>query len=231
MPIQQPTIDDCIESVRLHVRTLQRAGIKFDTAGRHPGPSNRHSHAARLALVREQSTGCKRCHLCKSRTNVVFGEGNSEARLMFVGGAPDREADAQGRCFAGQSGQLLTRIIEAINLQRDQVYLTNVVKCLVPQGDPGDDSIEACMPFLQQQIEIIQPDIICTLGPAAARALHAPGLTGEPPRGTLYRRGPMLVMPTHHPEMLLRRPELKSETWVDVQVIQRELASRTRSKR
>jgi len=221
MSTQQPTLDNCIESLRLHIRSLQRTGLKFDTANKLPDP------AARLESLREENADCKRCQLCKGRTNIVFGEGNEQARLMFVGDAPDSTSDAQGRPFAGESGQLLTRIIEAIKLQRDQVYLTNVVKCLAPQDKPGDASVEACLPFLQQQIEIIQPEIICALGPLAARALQDSEFQSERPRGKMYQMGSILVMPTHHPELLLRRPELKNETWVDVQIIQRELASST----
>jgi DNA polymerase len=230
MQTRHPSLDDCIESLRLHIRSLKRSGLRFAGAGISTRPTDQSSRAARLESLREQNADCKRCGLCTGRTNVVFGDGNSEARLMFVGDAPDRDSDAQGSCFAGESGHLLTRIIEAIKMQRSKVYLSSIVKCIVPQGEPGDDSIEACMPLLLQQIEIIQPDIICALGPVAARALQEPGLKGDPPRGEMFYRGHIPVMPTHHPELLLRRPELKQEAWIDVQVIQRELASGTRRK-
>jgi DNA polymerase len=188
------------------------------------------SRAQLLETLRKESAECRRCPLCNGRTHVVFGEGNNEARLMFIGDAPDSASDTQGRAFAGESGQLLTRIIEAIKLQRSQVYLTTAVKCISPQGDPGDDALEACLPFLQRQIEIIQPDIICALGPVAARILQYPAARSVPQRGTLHRMGGILVMPTHHPELLLSRPELKNETWRDVQIIQRELESGTSRK-
>ncbi len=228
MATPQPSLDDCIESLRLHIRSLQRTGLRFDTVGRRSDLADQPSPSARLESLRKESVVCKGCRLCKGRTNVVFGEGNGEARLMFVEGTPDSDSDAQGRPFAGESGQLLTRIIEAIKLQRDQVYLTSAVKCRAPQGEPGDDIMEACLPFLQRQIKIIQPEIICALGPVAARALQESGLQSAPPRGEMYRMGTMLVMPTHHPELLLRRPELKNETWIDVQMIQRKLESGTR---
>lgn len=230
MPTQQPTLGDCIESLRLHIRSLQRTGLRFDMINRCPAPADQASRPARLAALREKSTDCTGCRLCRERTSVVFGEGNADARLMFVGGAPDNASDAQGRPFAGPSGELLTRIIGAINLRRDQVYVTTAVKCLAPQGDPGKESVEACLPFLHRQIEIIQPEIICTLGPVAARALQEPGSPDAPLRGNMYRMGTIPVMPTHHPELLLRRPELKNETWIDVQVIQRELGSHTQRK-
>jgi len=145
---------------------------------------------------------------------------------MFVGGAPDDASDAQGRAFAGESGQLLARIIEAIKMQRDQVYLTTAVKCLSSPDDPGDEAIETCRSFLQRQIEIIQPEIICALGSVAARVLQDPAdQKNTPERGNFYPMGGILVMPTHHPELLLRRPELKKQVWDDVRMIQRELES------
>lgn len=227
MPTQEPNLDDCIESLRLHIRSRQRTGLRFDVGSRRPEPSEQMSRAQMLETLRNESSDCRRCPLCNGRTHVVFGEGNNEARLMFVGDAPDSASDTQGRAFAGESGQLLTRIIEAIKLQRSQVYLTTAVKCIAPQGDPGDDALEACLPFLQRQIEIIQPEIICALGPVAARILQDPAAVSVPLRGTFHRMGTILVMPTHHPELLLSRPELKNETWRDVQIIQRELESGT----
>jgi len=227
MPTQNSSFDDCIESLRLHIRCLQRAGLKFDAAGSRPCRPDKQTCTARLASLHKESMDCKRCRLCSNRTHVVFGEGNSEARLMFVGDAPDTASDSQGHPFAGESGQLLTRIIEAIKLQRSQVYLTTAVKCLVPHGEPDDDVIEACLPFLQRQIEIIQPEIICALGPVAARILQKQEHRDTPPRGKMFRMGDILIMPTHHPELLLQKPELKNETWIDVQIIQRELASQT----
>ena len=209
MSTQQPTLDDCIESLRLHIRSRQRTGLRFDVGGRRHDPAEQMSRAQLLETLRNECADCRRCPLCNGRTHVVFGEGNGEARLMFVGDAPDSASDTQGRAFAGESGQLLTRIIEAIKLQRSQVYLTTAVKCISPQGDPGDDALEACLPFLQRQIEIIEPDIICALGPIAARILQDPGARSVPSRGTFHRMGSILVMPTHHPELLLSRPELK----------------------
>ncbi len=217
----------CIESLWLHLRCLQRAGLKFDALAAQSGQTAcALAPGEQLAALRSETADCRRCRLCSARTHVIFGEGSARARLMFVGSAPDSASDAQGRPFAGESGELLTRIIEAIGLQRSQVYLTDAVKCLAPQqDDPGDDAGEACFPILKRQIEIIQPDIICALGPAAARTFREQASGAGPARGQFHRAGTMLVMPTHHPELLLRRPELKRETWIDVQRIQRELES------
>jgi DNA polymerase len=221
MSTQRPTRNDYIESLWLHVRCMQRTGIRFDAASRVPEPDSGLS-CDLLEALRNESADCRRCPLCSTRTRVVFGEGCDKARLMFVGDCPDSDSDSQGRPFAGESGQLLTRIIEAIKLTRDRVYLTTAVKCRVPQGEPGKNSLQACLPFLQRQIEIIKPEIICTLGPVAALALR-PGVLDAPPRGKFFGFGKATVMPTHHPALLLRRPELKQETWADVQAIQREL--------
>lgn len=218
----------CIESLDLHIRCLQRAGLRLDVpAPQRPRTASGLSPAQRLAALYRENAECRRCRLCSNRSHIVFGEGNAEARLMFVGEAPDSADDAQGRPFSGASGQLLTRIIEAIKMQRDQVYLTTAVKCCAGPDDPGDDAIEACRPILQRQIEIIQPAIICALGPSAARALQGQASGTAHARGQFYRIGTVQVMPTHHPELLLRRPELKQETWIDVQRIQRELESKT----
>ena len=225
MSVQQPTREACLETLRLLIRSLQRAGLKFDAGGRRTGPEDQLSYQTRLEALRMESADCTQCRLCSGRSHVVFGEGDNQAKLMVIGDAPDIESDTQGLPFAGESGQLLTRILEAINLQRSQIYLTNVVKCIAHKGEPEDDVIEACLPFLQQQIEIIQPEIICALGPLAARVLQGNGCPRVPPRGKIYQLGTILVMPTHHPELLLRRPELKKETWIDVQILQRELAS------
>jgi len=225
-PRASHSLPECIASLELHLRCLQRTGLRFDglaaertqTAGA-PAPEER------LAELCSASAQCRNCRLCSGRTQVVFGQGSAEARLMFVGSAPDRDSDEQAIPFAGESGELLTRIIEAIGLQRPQVYLTDAVKCLAPQDDPGGEAIAACREILQRQIEIIQPEIICALGPVAARALQAQASGTVPARGEFYRAGKVLVMQTHHPELLLRRPELKRETWIDVQRIQRELMS------
>lgn len=222
-----PTLDECIQSLELHIGCLQRAGLRFDAVGPRPCSAvQTPTRAARIIALRDATAGCRLCRLCDSRTRVVFGEGTAEARLMVVGSAPDNDSDTQGRPFAGESGQLLTRILAAIGLQRGQVYLTDAVKCLGPDAvEPGQDCVEACRPILQNQIAIIEPRVICALGPVAARALQGPGALNAPTRGEFYRTGSILVMPTHHPELLLRKPELKRETWIDVQKIQRQIES------
>ena len=163
---------------------------------------------------------CQRCKLSAGRRNVVFGQGNPEARLMFVGEAPGHDEDVQGLAFVGRAGQLLTRIIEAIGLSRDPVFIANVIKCRPPKNrNPEADEIESCQPFLVKQIELIQPRVIVGLGKFGAQWLLK---TAEPisrMRGRLGSYGGIKVMPTYHPAYLLRNPGAKREVWEDMKVV------------
>jgi DNA polymerase len=164
------------------------------------------------------------CSLWRTRRHVVFGEGNPEADLMFIGEAPGAEEDSQGIPFVGAAGQLLTRMISAIHYNRDDVYICNVLKCRPPKNrNPFPDEIRACTPFLLKQIEIIEPRIICTLGLFASQFMlksHAPM---HMLRGKAYDCGEYSIFPTYHPAALLRSPSLKREAWVDLQNLQRAL--------
>jgi uracil-DNA glycosylase family 4 len=183
-----------------------------------------HLKQAQLQAIREDIGDCQRCRLHSSRRNIVFGVGNPDARLVFVGEAPGADEDVQGEPFVGKAGQLLTRIIEAIKLKRSEVYIANVVKCRPPGNrDPQDDEIQTCIPFLKKQLEVIQPRIICTLGRHSTQALleTREGITALRGRFHELQNG-MKVMPTYHPSFLLRYPEKKRETWEDMQKVQKE---------
>jgi DNA polymerase len=173
-----------------------------------------------LRAVREELGDCQRCKLARGRRNIVFGQGNPEARLMFVGEAPGFEEDAQGLAFVGKAGQLLTRIIEAMGLTRDEVYIANVIKCRPPENrNPEPDEIVACQPFLQKQIETIRPRVIVGLGKFAGQWLLK---TAEPIsriRGRLGDYEGIRVMPTYHPAYLLRNPGAKKDVWEDMKVV------------
>jgi DNA polymerase len=161
---------------------------------------------------------CGRCKLHRlGRRQVVFGVGNPNADLMFVGEAPGGDEDIQGEPFVGRAGQLLTKIIEAINLTRGDVYIANVIKCRPPQNrNPEPDEVEQCEPFLFRQIEIIKPKVIVALGKFAAQSLLK---TTEPItrlRGREYRYRDAILMPTYHPAYLLRNPASKREVWEDM---------------
>jgi len=182
-----------------------------------------------LKTVREELGDCRRCRLWETRKKIVFGKGNERARLVFVGEAPGYEEDIQGIPFIGKAGQLLTRIIAAIGMKRDEVYLTNVVKCHPPRNRvPAHDEVACCYPFLARQLRIIRPQVICALGSAAARTLlnTEAGITTL--RGTFRDWEGIPVMPTFHPAFLLRSPDRKRETWEDMQALQRHLAGENR---
>ena len=171
---------------------------------------------------------CTRCKLHKlGRTQVVFGVGNPEARLMFVGEAPGADEDVQGEPFVGRAGQLLTKIIQSIGLERSDVYIANVIKCRPPQNrNPEPDEVKECQPFLFRQIDLIKPRVIVALGTFAAHAL----LTTDAPisrlRGRVhsFRHGASLI-PTFHPAYLLRSPERKRDVWEDMKKVRDLLAA------
>jgi DNA polymerase len=166
---------------------------------------------------------CRRCKLHSHRTQIVFGTGNPRAKLLFVGEAPGRDEDLQGEPFVGQAGQLLNKIIEAIHLRRDQVYIGNVIKCRPPENrNPEPDEILACEPFLIQQIQVIRPRLICALGTFAAQALLKTEEKISSLRGKFYEYQGIPLMPTYHPAYLLRNPNRKREVWEDMKKIMRE---------
>ncbi len=171
--------------------------------------------------------GCPRCKLSKTRTNIVFGQGNPKAELMFVGEAPGRDEDEQGLAFVGRAGQLLTKIIEAMGKKREEVWICNVLKCRPPNNrNPEPDEVASCRPFLDEQIRLISPKAIVTLGTFAAQALLE---TDEPigrMRGHWRSAHGTRVMPTFHPAFLLRSPERKKDVWEDMKLVRDYLAGK-----
>lgn len=171
--------------------------------------------------------GCPRCKLSKTRTNIVFGQGNPRAELMFVGEAPGRDEDEQGLAFVGRAGQLLTKIIEAMGRKREDVYIANCLKCRPPNNrNPEPDEVASCRPFLEEQIRLISPRAIVTLGTFAAQALLE---TDEPigrMRGHWRSAHGTRVMPTFHPAFLLRSPERKKDVWEDMKLVRDYLAQK-----
>ncbi len=172
-----------------------------------------------LAALREKiGPSCTRCKLhALGRRQVVFGVGSPEATLMFVGEAPGADEDQQGEPFVGRAGQLLTRIIEAIGLRRQDVYIANVIKCRPPQNrNPEQDEVDTCQPFLFEQIDIIGPKVIVALGTFAARALLRTLDPISRLRGRVYDYRGAKLIPTFHPAFLLRNPGAKREVWEDM---------------
>jgi uracil-DNA glycosylase family 4 len=185
-----------------------------------PDPLSRLS----LAELEAVALHCVQCRLHRGRTHVVFGAGNPSAELMFVGEAPGRDEDLQGEPFVGRAGQLLTRIIEAIGMRRQDVYITNVIKCRPPNNrNPEVDEIARCEPYLIRQIAVVKPRLIVALGTFAAQTLLKTKLPISQLRGRFHTYQGVKVMPTFHPAFLLRNPERKRAVWEDMQAVQREL--------
>ena len=198
----------------------------IDEGGRQAQDERLPSNQA-LAVVRADIGDCTRCKLHGlGRKQIVFGVGNANADLMFVGEAPGADEDIQGIPFVGRAGQLLTKIIGAIGLTRDDVYIANVIKCRPPQNrNPEQDEVETCEPFLFQQIDIIKPKVIVALGTFAARTLLRTLDPISRLRGRVYEYRGAKLIPTFHPAYLLRNPASKREVWEDMKLARRLLES------
>lgn len=208
-----------------------------------PAPSPARSSQAAAAKAEQlrvldetQVKGCVKCSLCEARTQTVFGQGNPDARLVFVGEAPGYEEDKQGLAFVGRAGELLSRMIVAMHLTRDDVFICNVLKCRPPNNrDPSADEILSCSPYLMEQLAIIQPQVLVALGaPAAKTLLNTTASIGKL-RGRFhdcYLSGiaglgqSIPLMPTYHPAYLLRSPAEKRKTWDDLQLVMDHLGLR-----
>lgn len=173
--------------------------------------------------IRKAVEACQGCPLYKTRTNPVFGDGDENAKLVFVGEAPGQDEDLQGKPFVGRAGQKLTQIIEAMGLSRKEVYITNVLKSRPPGNrNPLPDEIRACEPFLINQLKLIKPKIICALGTFAAQTLLRTDQRISLLRGRFHTYQGIKLMPTYHPAFLLRNPKFKRDVWEDVQKIMAE---------
>jgi DNA polymerase len=188
----------------------------FEGAGKIPGET--------LLKVREDLGECARCKLHKTRNKIVFGDGSAKAQLVFVGEGPGADEDAQGLPFVGRAGKLLTQMIEAMGLQRSDVYICNVVKCRPPGNrQPEPDEVEKCSPFLFRQLDVLQPKVIVCLGATAAQTLL------QTNRGISHFRGQWMdfrgykMLATYHPAYLLRNPVAKGDVWKDLQKVMAEL--------
>jgi uracil-DNA glycosylase family 4 len=183
-----------------------------------------------LEALRDFIGDCRRCRLHLERKRLVFGKGNARARLVFVGEGPGRDEDIAGEPFVGEAGRLLTRIIEnGMGLRRRDVYICNVVKCRPPGNrDPEKDEVETCLPFLEQQLRIIAPEVICTLGRMAAQTLLGDEFKVTRDRGTWRSHKGTPLMPTFHPAYVLRNPEARRPVWEDVKEIMRRLGMEVR---
>lgn len=197
------------------------------------------NRAAELEKYRQEICACKKCPLGKARLNFVFGVGNPEAEILFVGEGPGFDEDHKGEPFIGRAGQLLNKIIEAMGFRREDVYIANIVKCH-PMIDPSDpekrgndrppepEEVAECIPYLRKQIEIISPKVICTLGSPSSKTLSGletpiSKLRGKWLEYPLASGGSIPMMPTYHPAALLRNPSLKKDVWEDMKLIMKKI--------
>jgi DNA polymerase len=173
-----------------------------------------------LTLIREEIGDCRRCRLAGGRQNIVFGVGNPQAHLVFVGEAPGADEDQQGEPFVGKAGQLLTKMIEAMGYGREDVYICNVIKCRPPGNrNPEPDEVAACEPFLKKQLAALRPRVIVTLGKFAAQCLLRDDTPISRLRGNFRTYEGITLMPTFHPAYLLRDPSKKKEAWTDLKAV------------
>ncbi|MDD5549195.1 MAG: uracil-DNA glycosylase [Sulfurovaceae bacterium] len=173
--------------------------------------------------LKKQTLQCHLCQLSKTRTNVVFGEGNLSAKIMFVGEGPGENEDKLARPFVGKSGELLTAMIEnVLGLKRENIYIANIVKCRPPNNrEPSQEEATTCLPFLKKQIEIIKPKIIVTLGSVALKYLTTNELKISKVRGSIIKQDNLTIIPTYHPSYLLRNPSAKKEAFEDLKSIKK----------
>lgn len=180
-----------------------------------------------LMNVRAEIGDCRRCKLSKGRKNIVFGSGNADAKLMFIGEAPGKDEDIQGLPFVGEAGALLTKLIEKMGFKREDVYIANIIKCRPPMNrDPEEDEISSCRGFLDKQIGVIAPEFIITLGRIALMTLmNNDKIKITAARGNFMEYKGVPVMPTFHPAYLLRNPKDKWLTWSDVQKVMERISN------
>jgi DNA polymerase len=181
--------------------------------------------------LRKFCSKCRKCRLYETRTNVVFGEGNENADIMFVGEGPGYYEDVQGRPFVGKAGQLLDKMIEAINFKRGDVYIANIVKCRPPENrNPMEDECNACLDYLRWQVKLINPKVIVCLGAVAAKNLVDPNLSISKQRGRFIQKGNIYFMPTYHPSYLLRNEAAKKDAWQDFKEVKLFIKSAVQNK-
>lgn len=216
MNIVSKDLKDVIDSVRAYIELDKASGISEFFVDQ--------KNADSLESLKAEISNCKRCSLHKTRHNIVLGAGNPKAQLMFIGEAPGEDEDLKGLPFVGRAGQLLTKIIEAMGLSRDDVYIANILKCRPPNNRPPlPNEIEECEDILKKQIDIIKPKIICALGKFASQTLLRTEMTISCLRGDFKEYNGIKLMPTFHPAYLLRNPNDKKLVWSDMKKIMKEL--------
>ena len=223
-------VRDILGHLQVHLQDWQESGLDVPRPAAKAveplikEPADPGAEACFLPELEKQMLDCTLCRLHQGRTRLVFGEGSAQAEVVFVGGSPGRDDDPQGRPFADEAGQLLTKIVQAMGLSREQVYICNVVKCRPPEDrEPETDEIASCLPFLKKQLECIRPKVICSLGRVAGQALLGAPFRIAQQRGKWSTYNYIPVMPTFHPAYLLHAPSAKRQVWEDIQKIMKRL--------
>ena len=212
---------EVVTDLKSYLDYLKRMGIEGLPISGPQTSSSPPSMKTTLEEVRKELGDCRRCKLHRTRRTIVFGEGKKNAELMLIGEGPGYDEDVQGKPFVGKAGQLLTKILQSIHIQREEVYITNIVKCRPPQNrNPEPDEIESCHPFLLGQIRAIQPKMILALGKVAAQTLLKTETTITALRGKFFELEGIKLVPTYHPAYLLRNPGRKREVWEDMKRIE-----------
>ncbi|MCF7859055.1 MAG: uracil-DNA glycosylase [Candidatus Cloacimonetes bacterium] len=198
----------------LHLSGIQDVFIK---------PKPKINKSELLKTLEEKYNNCSACALHKGRNKFCYGNGNADAKLLIIGEAPGADEDRKGEVFVGRSGQLLTKMLQAINLSRDEVYITNIVKCRPPENrNPNPDEKRSCLPYLEEQISIIQPELILMLGKVAAETLLGVQQTLTVFRQKTHIYKGLKTFVSYHPSALLRNPNWKKFAWIDLQNLQKE---------
>ena len=213
-----------VRALQQHVEGLRSFGVNAvpsaREATRDPGIQQGSTREERLAQLADEVARCRKCPLYRTRTHAVVSDGAASAQLVFVGEAPGRDEDLQGKPFVGAAGQLLTKMIEAMGLRRQDVYICNVLKDRPPGNrTPLPEEVDACLPFLREQLSIIHPRVICTLGAVATKALLGPNVSITKVRGEVRDYEGIPLVPTFHPAYLLRNPPAKKLAWADLKKV------------
>jgi DNA polymerase len=218
-------MDETLRNELLFLRELGFTHLELNGATAPPPAVLRTEDAAEgggapLSELATEVSACTKCRLSGGRTQVVFGVGNPDADLMFIGEAPGRDEDLQGEPFVGRAGQLLTDIIKAMKLSREDVYIANVIKCRPPDNrNPEPDELDACRPWLRRQVALIQPRVIVTLGKFGLQSLTGRMYSISAIRGQWLEYEGIKLMPTFHPAYLLRTPSAKKDVWQDMKKV------------
>jgi uracil-DNA glycosylase family 4 len=222
----EPDARDLRSQLANYLRLVELSGTReiVMAPSRASGQASPGVECGSLRDLEREILDCRRCGLSEGRTNVVFGEGTPSSGIMFIGEGPGAEEDRTGRPFVGRAGALLTRIIQAMGLERRDVYIANVVKCRPPGNrDPEPDEISRCLPYLEKQVDLIRPRVICALGRVAAQTLVGERNGISSLRGRFFDYRGIKLMPTFHPAACLRQPSSKRLVWEDIKKVMLEL--------